>query len=466
MGPLLSLFAKYAARASLFVFASLLAVTPALADNLVNRWTGEKLGAQGSAAVLQASTAETNWVVEASDDGFVLLKDGKSGLYLNVETGALAVSAIQPGWWSAQWTLEDAGDGYVRIKNRWKGTYLHNESKSLAAGAMQPGWWSAQWKRERYFPETYRSPTAGRATKVRTFDQYAWLTAHNAFLNYTDARWTFPNQSRGIIGQLTSNGVRGLQLDVYDFKGKSDARGAVACGVTLSGDCYPAGVYMCHGDCVSIAGANYAFPRQNLKDTLDAIGDWLTANTDEKDIITIFFEDYTADGTLAAVIRSSRAAPFIFNPNDSQWSVKSKGWPTLSAMKSAGKRLILFTSKAANADSGLGLSHDQSFNVENYWSLGDLGTDTTCRTRWDSIPLDTDGGAFKRLFLMNHYRNVPTTGLSAEDNALNSLQSRLILCQKVAQRLPNFVALDFVELGGAGDFIVDLNGKWVEAVNE
>ncbi|MBK8631842.1 MAG: hypothetical protein IPN84_17170 [Sphingomonadales bacterium] len=67
---------------------------------------------------------------------------------------------------------------------------------------------------------------------------------------------------------------------------------------------------------------------------------------------------------------------------------------------------------------------------------------------------------------MNHYRNVPTTGLSAEDNALNSLQSRLILCQKVAQRLPNFVALDFVELGGAGDFIVDLNGKWVEAVNE
>ncbi len=466
MKTLFRLIAAYAARASLFIAASLLAAAPAWADNIINRWTGEKLAGQGSAAVMQASTAEANWIVESVDGGFVLLKDGKSGLYLNVETGALTLSAIQPGWWSAQWTLEDAGEGYVRIKNRWKGTYLHNETKSLAAGAIQPGWWSAQWKRERYFPETYRAPTAGRTTKERRFDQYAWLTSHNAFINYSDARWTFPNQSRGIIGQLTSNGVRGLQLDVYDFTGTSDTRGIVACGVTFSGDCYPAGVYMCHADCVSIAGANYAFPRQSLKDTMDAIGDWLAANTGEQDVITIFFEDYTANGTLAAVIQSSRAAPYIFNPNDSQWSVKSRGWPTLRAMKAADKRLVLFTSKSANADTNLGLSHDQSFNVENYWSLGDMGTNTECKTRWDNVPLNANGSGFKRLFLMNHYRNVPTTGLSAKDNTLTNLQSRLIECQKVAERLPNYVALDFVELGGAGDFIVDLNGQWVAAANE
>jgi hypothetical protein len=184
MGTLLSLFAKYAARASLFVFASLLAATPALLTiwsiaGRARNWVPKAVRPFCRPARLRqiGCRGVRRWlhIAEGREVGPVSERRNR----------ALAVSAIQPGWWSAQWTLEDAGEGYVRIKNRWKGTYLHNESKSLAAGAMQPGWWSAQWKRERYFPETYRSPTAGRATKVRTFDQYAWLTAHNAFLNYT-----------------------------------------------------------------------------------------------------------------------------------------------------------------------------------------------------------------------------------------------------------------------------------------
>jgi hypothetical protein len=96
----------------------------------------------------------------------------------------------------------------------------------------------------------------------RRFDELTWLTTHNAFNNYEDARWSVPNQSRGIARQL-SDGVRGIMLDVYAFES-----GRTRCILSMGSDCYPRDLYLCHGNCGGVPGVQYALPRQRLSDAL------------------------------------------------------------------------------------------------------------------------------------------------------------------------------------------------------
>jgi chitinase len=302
----------------------------------------------------------------------------------------------------------------------------------------------------RVFPETYtRIPTE----RSKRFDEYTWLTAHNAFVNYEDARWTAPNQSYGIIKQL-DNGVRGLMLDVYNFSGSNFG----TCVVSFTSDCVDPGIYLCHTGCNALVGATYALPRQNLKDVLNQIGDWLGQHKGSENVITIFFEDYTSPGTLADVITSSRAAKYIFNPAGT-WNVERQGWPTVASMVVNETRLLLYTSKAANADTRIGLAFDQNYNVENYWSIGDTGSNYECKTRWDSMPLNKKSTGFNRLFVMNHFRNTPVSFTAAFDNKVSNLQDRLEKCRTAAGRLPNYVALDFIELGSGKAFVDELNTR-------
>ncbi|HEV7700464.1 MAG TPA: hypothetical protein VGO43_09585 [Pyrinomonadaceae bacterium] len=298
----------------------------------------------------------------------------------------------------------------------------------------------------RVFPETY---TGIPTTRSKHFDEYTWLTAHNAFMNYDDARWTAPNQSYGIIKQLES-GVRGLMLDVYNFESHW-----ATCGVSFGSDCAKKGIYLCHVNCSALAGTTYALPRQNLKDVLDSIGYWLGQHKGSENLVTIFFEDYTTEGTLADVIRSSTASKYIFNP-DSE-GVRFHGWPTTSSMSANGTTLLLYTSKSQNQDKRLGLVYDADYNVENYWSIGDTGSNYECKSRWDSIPLNTKTPGFNRLFVMNHFRNTPVVLAAAFDNQANKLTERLGICKTAVGRLPNYLALDFIEVGSGKAFVDELN---------
>lgn len=58
---------------------------------------------------------------------------------INVETGAVSIGAIQPGWWSAQWQAREVNYGqdgrFMSFKSRWKGTYLMVRNGQLVADA-------------------------------------------------------------------------------------------------------------------------------------------------------------------------------------------------------------------------------------------------------------------------------------------------------------------------------------------
>jgi Beta-propeller repeat len=77
----------------------------------------------------------------------------KPNEYLNVESGNLQSTPIQPDWLSARWSLEQIqGTNLYRIRNVWQPTKCLNiESGTLTASEAGPGWWSSYWSFERVF---------------------------------------------------------------------------------------------------------------------------------------------------------------------------------------------------------------------------------------------------------------------------------------------------------------------------
>ncbi|MFJ6939838.1 PI-PLC domain-containing protein [Streptomyces sp. NPDC101132] len=270
----------------------------------------------------------------------------------------------------------------------------------------------------------------------RRLDEVAFLTTHNAFTNYEDSRWSSVNQSESVRAQL-DNGVRGLSLDTHWYE-----RSTWLCIISFGSDCYPSDVYLCHGDCKTFAGATYALPRQSFHGTMQTVVDFLATHPQE--VVTVFLEDYVSAGQLQNSLGRVRGLnELLFRADD--WGVRERGWPRVADLVTAGKRLLVFSDRPDREH--LGVMYDRSWTVSNYWSLGDLGNDLACVTRWADVPLDRREPGFRRLFTMSHHRNVPTVLTAALDNGAK-LRDRIAGQCRTATggRDPNYVSVDFHRL--------------------
>ncbi|MFF9909210.1 PI-PLC domain-containing protein [Streptomyces sp. NPDC013457] len=285
------------------------------------------------------------------------------------------------------------------------------------------------------------APSAGAASADarwgdRRLDEVSFLTTHNAFTNYEDSRWSSVNQSESVRAQL-DNGVRGLSLDTHWYE-----RSTWLCVISFGSDCYPSDVYLCHGECKTFAGATYALPRQSFHGTMQTVVDFLAAHPQE--VVTVFLEDYVGADQLRNSLSRVRGLPeLLFRPD--AWNVRQQGWPKVADLVTAGKRLLIFSDRPDREH--LGVMYDRSWTVSNYWSLGDMGNDLACVTRWPDVPLDRQEPGFRRLFTMSHHRNVPTVLTAALDNGAK-LRNRIAeQCRPAAGgRDPNFVSVDFHRL--------------------
>ncbi|MGC0416253.1 PI-PLC domain-containing protein [Embleya sp. AB8] len=302
---------------------------------------------------------------------------------------------------------------------------------------------------------TPRSPGAAAATQRwgnARLDQVTSLTTHNSFTNYEDSRWSSVNQAESIRGQL-DRGVRGLMLDTHWYE-----HSTALCVISFGSDCYPSDVYLCHGDCKTFAGVTYALPRQSFTAAMQTVVDFLAANPLE--VVTVFLEDYVDTDQLRPSLDRVRGLPdLLFRPDTA--GVRDHGWPRVADLVTANKRLLLFSDRADKES--LGVMYDKTWTVQNYWSLGDLGNDLACTSRWSDVPLDRAEPGFRRLFVMSHFRNVPTVGTAALDNG-SKLRNRITQqCTPAAGHAPNFVAVDFHrQSDGSGhtpaSTVAELNG--------
>lgn len=253
---------------------------------------------------------------------------------------------------------------------------------------------------------------------VPRFDELVWLTSHNSFVNDEDEKWLVVNQSRSTQFQL-DNGVNAFMLDLHLNDGKAA---------------------LCHGKCDS----NLPFPTVQRTMDLEKNLALYKAHLDKHkaSFITLILEDYLDNSEdLKRALSSTKLLDYIFDPY--KWDVKNKGWPRIDALKKENKRLFIISSKSNKK--GLGVAFAPDFTNENYWSIGDKGTDLVCKSRWDKVPLNRkdEVGKFRYLFVMNHFRNIPLSGNSRSDNTTGFLWRRINeFCLPSAQEKPAFVAVD------------------------
>jgi chitinase len=325
------------------------------------------------------------------------------------------------------WDLEALGGERFRIKDPRGDVHIRvqdeipTNGRDLVAGSG--GQVGAEW-----YLTGLDVPRRAMPADPR-LDQLTFLVAHNAMANSDEGfRWRFPNQSYRLRDQLR-HGVRGLQLDVYAHRGD---------------------VRMCHGRC----WGNERTLTAGLQDVVDFL------RGDGNAVVTVFLEDYTTvDQLREALERVTGLQQLLLDPR--RFGVRERGWPHLSELASTNQRLLIFSQRPGR--DGFGVLYDRDWTAENYWSLGAGGTALDCYSRWNEVPLAREEPGFRRLHVMNHYRDLPTEGAAVADNGPRLHDRVHRLCGPSARRKPNYVAVDFYqkpETVPIWELIRDLNTYW------
>jgi len=247
----------------------------------------------------------------------------------------------------------------------------------------------------------------------KQYNEVAYLTTHNSFNSDQDGL-LFPNQTYNIASQL-NNGVRGLMIDVYDFFGTPTAYHSL-----------------------------FALGSIPLSDIFNDIKTFLDNNPNE--IVTIILESYVTANDIEDEIDQSGLSNHVYTHNAI--------WPTLQNMIDNDNRLVIFSDVDDASSSQSWYHYLWQYAVETHYSVSNINDFTCDFNRGDSA---------NDLFIFNHFVTDANLGygLYNESNDVNTnpfFINRVMACQTQTNKLPNFVTVDFYELGDGVAVVDQLNG--------
>jgi hypothetical protein len=315
-------------------------------------------------------------------------------------------------------------------------------------------------------------PFSGETTKLYSnnlntrYNQIRCLTAHNAFSNpnrgYSTSDPIFTNQRISITSQLTF-GVRALMLDVY---WQNDPQKP-----------YYNQVVCAHSNL--IIRPEYDIRFQSI---LDEITTWMQKPENKNEVVTLFFEDYV-DGHHNILAQQLRSTKLWFD-NAQCESAAIEGWPTLGDMCHNNQRLVAFVEKTplqkqkeSFDDPKKLIPHTYDYVVETTYGEDSTNIDNWSNNRSSSAPLDgpakfqktdTKTRIIKRistensLALVNHFKTFPnwqSSDYKGKINHISFLQKHIDYYIWNNHRVPNFLALDFVDVGGSKEALDYLGTK-------
>ncbi|MEW6268272.1 MAG: PI-PLC domain-containing protein [Thermodesulfobacteriota bacterium] len=244
----------------------------------------------------------------------------------------------------------------------------------------------------------------------RRFDEVAHATTHNANSNAEDM-FVGPNQQHGVARQL-ADGVRGLMLDTHYDSGQ---------------------VMLCHAVC--------AIGKRPLVDTLVDIRAFLERHPYE--VVSIIFESYVSAADTEAAFAAAGLLPHVHA------QPVADPWPTLREMIAADRRLVVFTDNQGGAYPWY--HHVWSYAFETHYSFANPA----------ALSCDPNRGSpANRLFILNHFLTqvFGSPALAEQINHDPLFIERARECQAANDALPNFVTVDFYDIGNVFSVVAELNG--------
>ena len=252
-------------------------------------------------------------------------------------------------------------------------------------------------------------------------NEVAFPYTHNSFSNAEDG-FVGPNQHFGPARQL-ADGVRGLMLDLhyYAVDGKDE-------------------IYLCHGDCL--------FGKRPLDGALIEIRDFLHDHPYE--IMSIIFESYVDPDELTDLAASTGLFDYVYMGD------LTGELPTLAEMIAGSGRLVLFTEGDVGAQTWLHHAWDHVWDTPY------------SNTSKDDLSCALNRGAVTNpLFLINHFASnpLPSEKIAGELNVDPFFEEWVLDCMQQQGRLPNFIAVDFYDVGKLFDVVDVVNDQALLMVN-
>jgi hypothetical protein len=248
----------------------------------------------------------------------------------------------------------------------------------------------------------------------KTYNEVAYLTTHNAY-NAQQENFSFPNQNFSITNQM-NDGVRALMIDVHDLAG------------------------------VPSVFHEFSFlGNAPLQSNLNEIKTFLDGNPNE--VITLILECYVSSSVIESELITAGLYNYLYT------KPAAGPWNTLGEMISANTRLVVLTDVD---DAGVGQEwyhYAWDHCVETHYSVNNINDFTNDYNR---------GSATNDLFIFNHFLTSATTGtgLPNEASAVNDynfLMSRIEGHYSEYSKFPNFITLDFYEIGEGMEVVDSLN---------
>jgi hypothetical protein len=293
----------------------------------------------------------------------------------------------------------------------------------------------------------------------RRLNEVCFAATHNSMAAADIADWMFPNQERGLRGQL-EDGVRGFLVDIHygvpagdrvktllenedaarakyeSTLGKEGIDAAMRIRDRLVGEeSGEQDVYLGHGFCE--LGA------ERFVTALEKVRDFLVANPNEILFMIIQDEGVTPADVQKCFARSG-LEDFVYRGS------VTPPWPTLREMIHSDQRVVV-------------LAENQAEGVPWYHRFFDVFQETPYRfldpSEFSNKP--GRGGTQGSLLLMNHWiETAPAPKPSNAEivNAYDFLLDRARNCQRTRRMLPNLIAVDFYGTGDLLDVVDTMNG--------
>jgi hypothetical protein len=296
-----------------------------------------------------------------------------------------------------------------------------------------------------------RACNGHRALCSRRYDDVVFAATHNA-MSSPDVVKVWPEQDEDLRDQLDS-GVRALLIDshywlpVHSPTDLIDAQQAIDVAEPLlpksvADALYPLlgtlrdgrdGTFLCHLQCV--------FGAIPFVDAMVTVRQFLEANPD--DVVTLIIQDAVSATDTARAVHDAGLDDYLFQHR------AGDAWPTLGAMIDSGRRLVVFAERAGPPPGWYANAFEEM--QETPFTVTSPETFSCVANR---------GRSDAPLLLMNHWvARVPPDRVNASIvNQQSFLVDRARECERERGLRPNFIAVDFSNIGDVVAAVAELNG--------